>query len=153
MYVFLFICRWYDSMRNSLYKFQTTVLKSPQHSLFSFTFGWKRKSYVSYRANLQLSEAMNASKEDAINFYKKWENEVKSHVPEDRLLLFSVKEGWGPLCQFLGLPVPESPFPNVNDSASIQKKLQLFKAASWAYNIIVTSATIGAVAAFCVYLS
>ncbi|KAJ5682729.1 NAD dependent epimerase/dehydratase [Penicillium macrosclerotiorum] len=38
-------------------------------------------------------------------------------VPEDRLLLFDVKEGWEPLCKALGKDIPEDqPFPHVNDS-------------------------------------
>lgn len=32
----------------------------------------------------------------------------------DRLLRFHVAEGWGPLCQFLGEPVPDGPFPHLN---------------------------------------
>ena len=32
-------------------------------------------------------------------------------MPADQLLVFSVKEGWEPLCEFLGKPVPEEPFP------------------------------------------
>jgi Sulfotransferase domain len=31
-----------------------------------------------------------------------------------RLLVFDVKEGWGPLCKFLGKHVPEMPFPSEN---------------------------------------
>jgi hypothetical protein len=33
----------------------------------------------------------------------------------DRLLVWSVGEGWGPLCEFLELPVPDVPFPHIND--------------------------------------
>eukprot|EP00957_Ditylum_brightwellii_P033191 2515097-Ditylum_brightwellii.AAC.1 len=46
---------------------------------------------------------------------------VISHVPADRLLVFNVKEGWGPLCQFLGKEVPpdDEPFPFVNESAEL----------------------------------
>ena len=40
--------------------------------------------------------------------------EVKRVVPAERLLVFEVKEGWIPLCAFLGAPVPSEPFPRVN---------------------------------------
>jgi hypothetical protein len=40
---------------------------------------------------------------------------VKAAVPAERLLVWSVTEGWEPLCEFLELPVPEQPFPHVND--------------------------------------
>lgn len=39
--------------------------------------------------------------------------EVKKHVPEERLLEFNVKQGWGPLCKFLEVPVPDMPFPHL----------------------------------------
>ena len=40
---------------------------------------------------------------------------VKSTIPDDRLLVFEVKDGWTPLCEFLGVPVPDEPFPRTND--------------------------------------
>jgi hypothetical protein len=45
-------------------------------------------------------------------------------VPEDQLLIFNVKQGWKPLCNFLGLPVPSKPFPNVNDTKNFRKLIQ-----------------------------
>jgi len=43
--------------------------------------------------------------------------EVQANVPPERLLTFEVKQGWEPLCKFLHVPVPEEPFPHVNDTA------------------------------------
>jgi hypothetical protein len=40
---------------------------------------------------------------------------VKAAIPAGRLLAFDVKQGWGPLCAFLGKPVPAEPFPRTND--------------------------------------
>ena len=62
-----------------------------------------------------ISEGEQASEE----FYEKWVAEVKATVPADRLLVFNVKQGWRPLCQFLVVPEPEHPFPHVNDSNQI----------------------------------
>lgn len=42
---------------------------------------------------------------------------LKAEIPAHRLLIFQVKDGWAPLCQFLGTPVPVSPFPRTNDRA------------------------------------
>ena len=42
---------------------------------------------------------------------------VEAAIPADRLLVYEVKEGWAPLCAFLGLPVPDEPFPRTNDRA------------------------------------
>ena len=40
---------------------------------------------------------------------------VQEVIPADRLLVYQVKEGWGPLCEFLGVPVPDEAFPRTND--------------------------------------
>jgi hypothetical protein len=42
---------------------------------------------------------------------------VKQTIPNERLLVYEVKQGWGPLCEFLGAPVPDEPFPRTNDRA------------------------------------
>lgn len=39
---------------------------------------------------------------------------VKAAIPADHLLVYEVKDGWGPLCAFLGKPVPAEPFPRTN---------------------------------------
>jgi hypothetical protein len=54
---------------------------------------------------------------------------VQRLVPKDRLLVFRVAEGWEPLCQFLGCPVPEGiPFPHLNEGDQTLKDVvrQLF---------------------------
>jgi hypothetical protein len=40
--------------------------------------------------------------------------EVIDSLPAERLLVFAPREGWEPLCAFLGVPVPAEPFPRVN---------------------------------------
>lgn len=42
---------------------------------------------------------------------------VKETIPANQLLVFAVKDGWGPLCEFLGKPTPSDPFPRTNDRA------------------------------------
>ena len=46
--------------------------------------------------------------------------DVRANIPAERLLVFEVADGWQPLCEFLGLPVPENAFPNVNDTEAVQ---------------------------------
>ena len=40
---------------------------------------------------------------------------VKATIAKERLLVYSVREGWGPLCEFLGVDVPDAEFPNTNN--------------------------------------
>ena len=50
---------------------------------------------------------------------------VRESIDPDRLLVFDVKEGWGPLCAFLGVPVPErEPFPHANATDEFKTEIQ-----------------------------
>ena len=59
----------------------------------------------------------------AIEVYQQHLEEVKAFVPKENLLLFDVKEGWKPLCDFLDKPVPNVPFPRANPKAEFIKKM------------------------------
>ena len=48
--------------------------------------------------------------------------EVRAAIPAARLLVFDVREGWGPLCAFLGDAVPDQPFPQVNEREAFRRK-------------------------------
>jgi hypothetical protein len=39
---------------------------------------------------------------------------VISTIPAERLLVYEAGQGWGPLCRFLGVPVPDEPYPSEN---------------------------------------
>src|SRR5918997_574131 len=49
--------------------------------------------------------------------------EVIDTVPSERLLVWWPTDGWEPLCEFLEVPVPDVPIPNVNDTENFQKNL------------------------------
>ncbi|XP_057299277.1 uncharacterized protein LOC130629918 [Hydractinia symbiolongicarpus] len=59
---------------------------------------------------------------NGVAYYNRWVEEVKRNVPEEKLLVYSVKEGWEPLCKFLNVPIPEQPFPHTNDSQSFHER-------------------------------
>jgi hypothetical protein len=46
--------------------------------------------------------------------FKRHNAEVERSIPKERLLVYEVAQGWVPLCEFLGVPVPDSPFPKAN---------------------------------------
>src|SRR5262249_43432230 len=39
---------------------------------------------------------------------------VRAEVPPEKLIDYTPGEGWEPICETLGLPVPSEPFPHVN---------------------------------------
>ena len=56
----------------------------------------------------------HTDKETCVGRFQQHIEDVRAHVPPGRLLVYSVKEGWGPICRFLGEPVPDRPFPHAN---------------------------------------
>jgi hypothetical protein len=65
----------------------------------------------------------NAEPQQLIDTMQRHTDQVKASVPADRLLVWSVKEGWGPLCEFLELPVPEEEFPHINDRTEFLNRI------------------------------
>lgn len=49
-----------------------------------------------------------------IAVYERHNAEVRRAIDPARLLIYQVSEGWEPLCRFLDLPVPRTPFPRAN---------------------------------------
>lgn len=66
-------------------------------------------------------------KQHAINVFSRHIDEVKKNVPPDRLLVYKIQDGWEPLCHFLHVACPETPFPRVNDSDAFKEwRKQIF---------------------------
>jgi hypothetical protein len=47
-------------------------------------------------------------------YFEQRVEEIKQALPSDRLLVYEVKQGWQPLCDFLDVPIPDGPFPHAN---------------------------------------
>ncbi|KAL6717844.1 hypothetical protein ACLMJK_003929 [Lecanora helva] len=79
--------------------------------------------------------------------YKQHYEEVRKLVPPENLLTYKVGEGWEPLCKFLELSIPDTPFPTGNDQESFWKSTRAWqrargmaavkKALPWAVSVIV----------------
>ena len=62
-------------------------------------------------------------RDSALSAYHHREAEVIAAIPASRLLVFDVAQGWRPLCAFLKVPVPDTPFPNRNQVAEFWQDL------------------------------
>jgi hypothetical protein len=65
----------------------------------------------------------HAEPKQLIDTMSRHNEEVKRVVPRERLLVWSADEGWEPLCEFLELPVPDAPFPHVNDRTEFLNRI------------------------------
>jgi hypothetical protein len=66
-------------------------------------------------------------KDGVIAAFHAQEAAVKAEIPASRLLVHTDKDGWEPLCAFLGVPVPATPYPRTN---SKEEFFELMKGAS-----------------------
>jgi len=72
-----------------------------------------------------------ADKAAARQVFEQHEADVKAAFGPDRLLVFHPKQGWEPLCEFLGQPVPVGAFPNLNDRDEFIKRNGLLRRLSY----------------------
>lgn len=110
---------WYESTMDTIY-FTENVWQFKVLEWFT-PFGRK---FGDMSRKLIWQRMLNGTMEDrakAIAQYKQHIEDVKATVPPEKLLIFTVTEGWKPLCKFLGMPIPATPFPNVNDRAEVKK--------------------------------
>lgn len=99
---------------------------------------WKRE--------LRLNETRFPRNEDldaAINFYQRHFEAVKLYDP-DRTLVFDVRQGWEPLCRFLGKPIPDVPFPKVNTRRDFKRLIVLMGALAIGLPLMAVSVTVWA---------
>ncbi|POS71726.1 hypothetical protein DHEL01_v209878 [Diaporthe helianthi] len=50
---------------------------------------------------------------------------IREATPPERLLNYRLDQGWEPLCEFLGKPVPDVPFPHSNDTQAYHEQLDV----------------------------
>lgn len=55
--------------------------------------------------------------------YERHNAEVRAGVPAERLLEWTVSDGWEPICERLGLPVPDEAFPTMNSTSETRALL------------------------------
>ena len=65
-----------------------------------------------------------------IDVYLRHNEAVKREVPPERLLIYDTPQGWQPLCDFLGVPVPDAPFPKTNTTEEFRNRQAARAAAS-----------------------
>ena len=72
--------------------------------------------------NAECTAVYGSVNPDSTFLFKKRYNEhnerVQAVVPASKLLVYNVKQGWAPLCQFLGLDIPSQEFPRENIGGS-----------------------------------
>jgi hypothetical protein len=60
---------------------------------------------------------------EAKRAYEAHNADVRASVPADKLIDYQPGDGWEPICEKLGLPVPSDPFPHVNTTDEFRAML------------------------------
>lgn len=99
---------WWKSFNSTIGKFfanqERLELPPPIREIFETMSGWFIKNTF----------ADVADRDSAISAYRLNNRQVRDAIAPERLLVFDVAQGWEPLCRFLGVPVPDTPFPRAN---------------------------------------
>jgi hypothetical protein len=94
---------WYRSAASTIFQLDDDHGSSPFRDLWREWFG-------------EASDDRAAM----IAAYERHYAAVRGAIPADRLLEWTVADGWAPLCHRLGLPVPDDPFPWTNTAAQFR---------------------------------
>ena len=95
--------KWFESTQATIFSppFIKSLLESPLAEFFGSTVIAEFSEHIHDR--------------DWMTGYFKGRNaEVEAAFPEEKLLVYDVAQGWAPLCGFLGVAAPDTPFPRVN---------------------------------------
>jgi hypothetical protein len=127
---------WYKSTINTIYKTETLW----HFKVLAFFIPKFRKMTEMCRKLIWHGSHQGTlnHREKAIERYQQHIEEIKAVVPEDKLLIFSVDQGWEPLCAFLEKEAPGSDFPKMNDTQEFQSFLKTMTRI--AYGLIAVSA-------------
>jgi hypothetical protein len=118
--------KWYQSVFDTIYQFSLEMPpKLTRLVLPRLTNMMSMIQKVIWQGTF---ESRFHDKARAIELFNRHNAEVIATVPTDQLLVFDVREGWGPLCKFLDLPIPDTPFPHENDRKSMQRRIVVGRA-------------------------
>jgi hypothetical protein len=96
---------WYDSISETILATVWAPEKWPASAVEWFTMVTRV---------LDRSFGGAKDKDAIIAAFHAHETAVKAAIPGERLLVHSARDGWEPLCAFLGVPVPQTPYPRTN---------------------------------------
>ncbi|KAH8816737.1 P-loop containing nucleoside triphosphate hydrolase protein [Xylogone sp. PMI_703] len=111
--------KWYISMLN-------TIVRQSNSKLMAMIHLFDRQFLAHFWPMARDSIALPFEgdfKKNGKEVFKKYYEEIRQIVPKENLLEFEVSQGWGPLCKFLEVPIPDRPFPHVNDTEAFSERV------------------------------
>jgi hypothetical protein len=100
---------WFESASSTIFRTMTRGATNGMPPAFAEQLEMARKLILQGRFGGRLDDEAHA-----IAIYEAHNAQVKREIPAARLLVYEPGQGWEPLCKFLGVPIPETPYPKVN---------------------------------------
>lgn len=104
---------WFESVKNTIFE---RLAADPETARYPGQFHMARHLVVDCLFGGGLS------RDNVIAVYRRHNAEVKRTIPPGRLLVFEGSQGWTALCGFLGVPVPDQPYPKTNSTEEFQAR-------------------------------
>jgi hypothetical protein len=98
---------WYESMSNTI--FEALRAESDDEERMRWRVATRKLIFTQTFGD-------RFDRDHVVSVLHAHEADVIASVPSDQLLVFDVAEGWAPLCEFLRVPIPASPFPRTNST-------------------------------------
>lgn len=112
--------RWYQSMMNTIYRTLTVDLPDELPA--------NVRDFTQMTRQLIFEQTFDGRMDDrgyAIGVYEEHNQAVIDAIPAERLLAYRPGDGWEPLCRFLGVPIPDEPYPHLNDTNEFRARMGL----------------------------
>ena len=109
---------WYKSITNTIFDFMRRDADPKTMDPFRAAQRKMGRYIVSER-----TFGNRFDKEHVLDVYRQNSAEVKREVPKGKLLVFDSPDGWKPLCDFLGVPVPDAPYPLTNTTEEFRARI------------------------------
>jgi hypothetical protein len=101
--------RWYASITSTIYADDvlSAMMRGPGAQLMRKVFQ-------------RAADLHSPDKARMIVAFEDYNAKVRATIPAERLLVYDVSDGWEPLCRFLGVAIPATPYPHANDAKSFK---------------------------------
>jgi len=108
---------WYESASKTIFARMREFAEALAHG-DAETIDPARRAHMRMVNAVVVDKTFSGSldRDHAIEVFDAHNDEVRRTIPPERLLVYESGQGWEPLCAFLGVPVPETPYPKVNSS-------------------------------------
>lgn len=121
---------WYESAANTVYAVTPKTFRQKFNILKKVVISSRFRKMAKvfrlvekYLWNTHY-EGQFQNREKTIQKYNDFNEEIRNFVPKGQLLEMDIKEGWGPLCAFLDVPIPDVDFPHKNKRKEFNEQIR-----------------------------